>query len=104
MYHITVLFAKTCGNFSVKSAHLFLKRNFFQVVHILGQMKYQEDFGSTMSDNRLEQSAKGRGVFLGMVALAIALPPPTSTEIRLESDTFVTRMSPDFTVSYCEAM
>ncbi|CAG5127661.1 unnamed protein product, partial [Candidula unifasciata] len=38
----------------------------------------------------------------GFVGMAIALPPPTITEMRLELDTFITRMSPDFKVIYCE--
>ncbi|CAG5136374.1 unnamed protein product, partial [Candidula unifasciata] len=39
---------------------------------------------------------------LGMVGMAIALPPPTITELRLELDTFITKLSPDFKVIYCE--
>ncbi|XP_045484446.1 protein trachealess isoform X2 [Pieris rapae] len=39
---------------------------------------------------------------LGMVALAIALPPPSVHEIRLESDMFVTRINFDFRIAHCE--
>ncbi|XP_050314119.1 protein trachealess isoform X2 [Anthonomus grandis grandis] len=39
---------------------------------------------------------------LGMVALAIALPPPSVHEIRLESDMFVTRINFDFKIAHCE--
>lgn len=39
---------------------------------------------------------------LGMVALAIALPPPSVHEIRLESNMFVTRINLDFRISHCE--
>ncbi|RUS89142.1 hypothetical protein EGW08_003085 [Elysia chlorotica] len=39
---------------------------------------------------------------MGMVGMAIALPPPTITELRLELDTFITRLSPDFKIVYCE--
>ncbi|KAG8232217.1 hypothetical protein J437_LFUL011961 [Ladona fulva] len=39
---------------------------------------------------------------LGMVALAIALPPPSVHEIRLESDMFVTRVMFDFRIAHCE--
>lgn len=38
----------------------------------------------------------------GMVALAIALPPPSVHEIRLESDMFVTRINFDFRIAHCE--
>ena len=41
---------------------------------------------------------------MGMVGMAIALPPPTITELRLELDTFITRLTPDFKVVYCEPM
>lgn len=39
---------------------------------------------------------------LGMVALAIALPPPSVHEIRLETDMFVTRINFDFRIAHCE--
>ncbi|CAG9759323.1 unnamed protein product [Ceutorhynchus assimilis] len=39
---------------------------------------------------------------LGLVALAIALPPPSVHEIRLESDMFVTRINFDFKIAHCE--
>ncbi|XP_076260899.1 PAS domain-containing protein trachealess isoform X8 [Rhynchophorus ferrugineus] len=39
---------------------------------------------------------------LGMVALAIALPPPSVHEIRLETDMFVTRINFDFKIAHCE--
>lgn len=39
---------------------------------------------------------------LGMVALAIALPPPSVHEIRLEPDMFVTRINFDFKIAHCE--
>ncbi|GBP04077.1 Protein trachealess [Eumeta japonica] len=38
----------------------------------------------------------------GMVALAIALPPPSVHEIRLECDMFVTRLNFDFRIAHCE--
>ncbi|KAL1138937.1 hypothetical protein AAG570_008999 [Ranatra chinensis] len=37
-----------------------------------------------------------------MVSLAIALPPPSVHEIRLESDMFVTRLTLDFRIAHCE--
>lgn len=39
---------------------------------------------------------------MGMVGLAIALPPPSVHEIRLESDMFVTRINFDFRIAHCE--
>lgn len=39
---------------------------------------------------------------LGMVALAIALPPPSVHEIRLEPDMFVTRINFNFSIAHCE--
>lgn len=39
---------------------------------------------------------------MGMVALAIALPPPSVHEIRLEPDMFVTRINFDFKIAHCE--
>jgi neuronal PAS domain-containing protein 1/3 len=39
---------------------------------------------------------------LGMIAMAIALPPPTVHEVRLEPDMFVTRVAFDFRIIHCE--
>ena len=39
---------------------------------------------------------------LGLVAIAIALPPPTVTEMVIDSDVFVTRLAPDLTVTLVE--
>lgn len=47
-------------------------------------------------------SRKSQPPLLGMVALAIALPPPSVHEIRLESDMFVTRINFDFRIAHCE--
>ncbi|KAJ8986237.1 hypothetical protein NQ317_009943 [Molorchus minor] len=41
-------------------------------------------------------------LMLRMVALAIALPPPSVHEIRLECDMFVTRINFDFKIAHCE--
>lgn len=38
----------------------------------------------------------------GFIGLAIALPPPSVHEVRLESDMFVTRLSFDFKILHCE--
>lgn len=42
--------------------------------------------------------------YLGLVGLAIALPPPTITELRIESDTFIMRLSPNLKIIYCDTM
>jgi len=47
-------------------------------------------------------SRKSQPPLLGMVALAIALPPPSVHEIRLECDMFVTRVNFDLRVAHCE--
>ncbi len=39
---------------------------------------------------------------LGMIAMAIALPPPTVHEVRLEPDMFVTRLAFDLRIIHCE--
>ena len=39
---------------------------------------------------------------MGLVALAIALPPPSVNELRLESDMFITRLSLDFKILHAE--
>ena len=36
------------------------------------------------------------------MGVAIALPPPTISELFIDNDMFVTRMSPDFKTIYCE--
>eukprot|EP00095_Tigriopus_kingsejongensis_P004497 snap_masked-scaffold1746_size29152-processed-gene-0.3 protein:Tk04497 transcript:snap_masked-scaffold1746_size29152-processed-gene-0.3-mRNA-1 annotation:"protein trachealess" len=38
----------------------------------------------------------------GFIGLAIALPPPSVHEVRLESDMFVTRLTFDFRIAHCE--
>lgn len=47
-------------------------------------------------------SRKSQPPLLGMVGLAIALPPPSVHEIRLESDMFVMRINFDFRIAHCE--
>ncbi|XP_071078929.1 protein trachealess-like isoform X1 [Haliotis cracherodii] len=65
----------------------------YRVVHIVGQHRPQFSF----SVNR-----KHPPPVLGFIALGIALPPPTITELRIDNDTFVMRLSPDFKIIYCE--
>lgn len=65
----------------------------FQVVLMLSRLRPQYTFS---------HSRKTQPPLLGMVALAIALPPPSVHEIRLESDMFVTRINFDFKIAHCE--
>ncbi|XP_013406577.1 protein trachealess-like [Lingula anatina] len=70
-----------------------VKTSGYRVVHILAHMRPQFSF----SVNR-----KHPPHLIGIVGIALALPPPTISELRMENDTFVTRLGLDFTVSYCE--
>ncbi|KAK3092406.1 hypothetical protein FSP39_002413 [Pinctada imbricata] len=65
----------------------------YRVVYIVGHLRPQMCFNI---------GRKGAPQILGMVGLAIALPPPTITELRIESDTFIMRLSPDFNIVYCD--
>ncbi|CAL4062085.1 unnamed protein product, partial [Meganyctiphanes norvegica] len=65
----------------------------YRVVLVLGHMRPQYSFC---------HSRKTPPQLMGMVALAIALPPPSVHEVRLESDMFVTRLNFDFRIAHCE--
>lgn len=60
---------------------------------ILGHLRPQYVFS---------HSRKNPPQLMGLVALAIALPPPSVHEVRLESDMFVTRITFDFRIAHCE--
>lgn len=47
-------------------------------------------------------TVSGKAKIIGMVAVAIALPPPSINELRLESDTFVFRLGLDLRVTHIE--
>jgi neuronal PAS domain-containing protein 1/3 len=64
-----------------------------QVVQVLARMRPQFSFSLTR---------KHAPPLLGLVGMAIALPPPTITELVIDSDMFVTRLTPELKVSYCE--
>jgi len=49
-----------------------------------------------------EAPARNPSSVMGFIGLAIALPPPSVHEVRLESDMFVTRLTFDFKVAHCE--
>ncbi|KAJ8308278.1 hypothetical protein KUTeg_013152 [Tegillarca granosa] len=65
----------------------------YRVVQILGQLR--PHVWSSLSKKQPSQ-------ILGMVCVAIALPPPSITELRIERDTFIMRLNPDFKVIYCD--
>ncbi|KAK7081948.1 Neuronal PAS domain-containing protein 3, partial [Halocaridina rubra] len=69
------------------------KSSGYRVVLILGHMRPQYVFS---------HSRKTAPQLMGFVALAIALPPPSVHEVRLESDMFVTRITFDFRIAHCE--
>ncbi|XP_075161480.1 LOW QUALITY PROTEIN: PAS domain-containing protein trachealess [Haematobia irritans] len=69
------------------------KSSGYRVVLLLCKLRPQYTFSHTR---------KSQPPLLGMVALAIALPPPSVHEIRLECDMFVTRLNFDFRIAHCE--
>ncbi|XP_063623119.1 protein trachealess isoform X1 [Cydia splendana] len=69
------------------------KSSGYRVVLMLCRLRPQYTFS---------HSRKSPPALLGMVALAIAMPPPSVHEIRLESDMFVTRINFDFRIAHCE--
>ena len=57
---------------------------------------------SSLNGQPVGPSGQGPVPLLGMIAMAIALPPPTVHEVRLEPDMFVTRVAFDFRIIHCE--
>ena len=49
-----------------------------------------------------ESPNRNPSAVMGYIGLAIALPPPSVHEVRLESDMFVTRLTFDFKIAHCE--
>ena len=64
-----------------------------QVVQIVAHLRPQ--FSYPVAQKQLPP-------LLGLVGMAIALPPPTITELIIDNDMFITRLSPQFKVTYCE--
>ncbi|XP_033330021.1 protein trachealess isoform X2 [Megalopta genalis] len=69
------------------------KSSGYRVVLLLCRLRPQYTFSHTR---------KSAPPLMGMVGLAIALPPPSVHEIRLETDMFVTRINFDFRIAHCE--
>ncbi|CAM1299087.1 NPAS3 (predicted) [Pycnogonum litorale] len=72
----------------------------YRVVLVLSRMRPHSLF--SQSSSNATSSGKVSPSLLGNVALAIALPPPSVNEVRLESDMFVTRLNFDFRIAHCE--
>ena len=62
------------------------------MVLLLGKLRPQYNYTSKKSPPPV----------MGFIGLAIALPPPSVHEVRLESDMFVTRLTFDFKIAHCE--
>jgi neuronal PAS domain-containing protein 1/3 len=69
------------------------KSSGYCVVHIIAHLRPE-------MHQRRDSNASTK--IIGMVAVAIALPPPSINELRLESDMFVTRLGLDFRIAHCE--
>merc|ERR1719367_1384094 len=69
------------------------KSSGYRVVLLLGQLRPQYSYPHTKKCNT---------PIMGFIGLAIALPPPSVHEVRLETDMFVTRLSFDFKIAHCE--
>merc|ERR1719422_2220299 len=69
------------------------KSSGYRVVLLLGQLRPQYSYTHTK---------KSSAPIMGFIDLAIALPPPSVHEVRLETDMFVTRLSFDFKIAHCE--
>lgn len=90
------------------------KSSGYRVVHIVAhlrpemlsrrqqqqQLQGQQSSSATSSASSAGSSANTK--IIGLVAIAIALPPPSINELRLEPDMFVTRHSLDFKIIHCE--
>ncbi|GIY72464.1 protein trachealess [Caerostris extrusa] len=70
------------------------KSSGYRVVLVLSHLRPQYNFSAS--------SRKQAPSIMGLVGIAIALPPPSVNELRLESDMFVTRLTFDFRISHCE--
>lgn len=68
------------------------KSSGYRVVLLLGKLR-------PMSDSTPK---KNPSAVMGFIGLAIALPPPSVHEVRLESDMYVTRLTFAFTIAHCE--
>ncbi|XP_048474178.1 neuronal PAS domain-containing protein 1 [Rhincodon typus] len=70
-----------------------VKGTTFQVIHVTGRLR---------SRISLPHARAVPTSFMGMVALAHTLPPSTINEVRIECHMFVSRVSLDLQIIYCE--
>ncbi|RWS15018.1 protein trachealess-like isoform X5 [Dinothrombium tinctorium] len=70
------------------------KTSGYRVVHIVSHLRPEAQIR--------RNSGNTPPKIVGMVAVAIALPPPSVNELRLESDMFVMRLGLDFIIAHCE--
>ena len=70
------------------------KSSGYRVVNIVAHLRPE------MLRRHLQSGANQK--IIGLVAIAIALPPPSINELRLEPDMFVTRHTLDFKIVHCE--
>lgn len=71
------------------------KSSGYRVVHIIAHLRPE-------THQQQRRDANPSQKIIGMVGVAIALPPPSINELRLESDMFVTRLGLDFRIAHCE--
>lgn len=87
------------------------KSSGYRVVHIVAHLRPEmisrrqqqlQSSSATSTSSSSGASASANTKIIGLVAIAIALPPPSINELRLEPDMFVTRHSLDFKIIHCE--
>ena len=70
---------------------------------VLCRLRPQSNVYSVNKNTGQPTGSQGQPIpLLGMIAMAIALPPPTVHEVRLEPDMFVTRLAFDLRIIHCE--
>lgn len=87
------------------------KSSGYRVVHVVAHLRLeipqqQQSNNSSSSSNRRESSNSSNHhhppKIIGLVALAIALPPPSVNELRLENDMFIMRLGLDLKILHVE--
>ena len=71
------------------------KSSGYRVVHVISHLRLES---SQQQSSRRDSNCK----IMGLVALAIALPPPSVNELRLEPDMFIVRLGLDFKIAHVE--
>lgn len=86
---------KVCDSITLLMTFLMfsIQSSGYRVVLLLGQLRPQYSY---------PHAKKCNTPIMGFIGLAIALPPPSVHEVRLETDMFVTRLAFDFKIAHCE--